>query len=37
MCGFEIENNDVGQMLAMFVLTAEYEKFIALPETRGMP
>jgi hypothetical protein len=36
VCGFEVEHDDVGEMLAMLVLTAKDEKFTALPKTCGV-
>ena len=36
MSGFEIEDNDVGKMLAMLVLTAKYEELVTLPKTCGV-
>jgi Fe-S cluster assembly scaffold protein SufB len=37
MGGLEVEHNNIGEMLAMLVLSSEDEKFAALPEACGVP
>jgi hypothetical protein len=36
MSRLEVEDNNVGQVRAVFILSSEYKKFLVLPETRGM-
>jgi hypothetical protein len=36
-CGLEIENNDVVEVLAVFVLPAKNQQFISSPKVGGMP
>lgn len=36
MGGLEIEDDDVGKVGAVFVLSTEYKKLIVLPETSSM-
>jgi hypothetical protein len=35
--GLEVENDDIGEVLAVLVLSTEDKKFTAMPETCGVP
>jgi hypothetical protein len=36
VCGFEVENDDISEVLAVLVLSTKDKKFTALPETGGV-